>query len=128
MSHLSFEGRSILVIGEESAAVLEISGAFESAGAKVLVARSPDRAITLASGMDVSGAVLDQKFLCGDGNILQQNLLERGVPCVVYSVAPDVERGVGGTTHPRALMAAMAVSLGMAARAKRLKNSSSADG
>ena len=90
-------GRSILVVEDEPLISLEMTALFESAGAKVLHARTVTEAVDRADGL--SAAVLD--YGLGGENLpaLCALLSERRIPFMFYSGYSDIQR-----TYPDAVI------------------------
>jgi CheY-like chemotaxis protein len=87
-------GRSILVVEDEPLISLEMTALFESAGAKVLRARTVPEAADRADGL--SAAVLDYG-LGGEGlPFLCALLTERHIPFMFYAGYPDVDGAYPG--------------------------------
>ena len=111
-------GRSILVVEDEPLISLEMAIIFESAGAKVSVARTLADATRLLGQDDVSAAVLDFGLGGESVSTLCGHLRERGIPFMFYTghghvqgsypEAVVVEKPASGNTLLTA-MAALAV-------------------
>jgi DNA-binding response OmpR family regulator len=78
-------GRSILVVEDEPLISLEMATIFESAGAKVVVARTLADATRLLGQDGVSAAVLDFGLGGESVSTLCGYLRERGIPFMFYT-------------------------------------------
>ncbi len=78
-------GRSILVVEDEPLIALEMTALFESAGAKVLPARTLAESVGLIGQARVSAAVLD--YGLGNDSVLTlcDYLRDRGIPFMFYT-------------------------------------------
>ena len=88
----SLDGRSILVVEDEPVIALDIADAFECAGARVVISRSLSRALALVDADGWSAAVLDPEFGNPGSSRLCEQLKQRDIPYVLYSVG-GAERG-----------------------------------
>src|SRR5438552_3510338 len=85
-------GRSILVVEDEPLISLEMTAIFESAGAKVHVARTLADAVRLLGHGDLSAAVLDFGLGSEHVSALCGCLRERSVPFMFYTGHADIRR------------------------------------
>jgi CheY-like chemotaxis protein len=83
---------SILIVEDEPLIALDLETFLHGAGAKVLSARSLDRALQLVDHAGLSAAVLDCKLAGGDCEPVCARLLERGIPFLIYSGHPEVRQ------------------------------------
>src|SRR5436190_8913723 len=90
-------GRNILVVEDEPLISLEMTALLESAGAKVLQARSVTEAVDRAVGL--SAAVLDYGLGGESVPALCALLSERDIPFMFYTGYADVQR-----TYPEAVV------------------------
>ncbi len=79
------DGRSILVVEDEPVIALDISDAFECAGAHVVISRTVRRALALVDAGGWSAAVLDPELDDRDSSRLCEQLDKRDIPYVLYS-------------------------------------------
>jgi CheY-like chemotaxis protein len=81
----SLAGRTILIVEDEYLIAMNISRAFESAGALVMTAATLGHAKSLIEHPELSGAVLDFGLKDGNANPLRARLQERDIPYVLHS-------------------------------------------
>lgn len=81
----SLEGHSILVVEDEPLIAMDITQAFEAAGAAVTSTNALKHALILVEHDGLSGAILDHGLADGDSCQLCARLKERGVPFMLYS-------------------------------------------
>jgi CheY-like chemotaxis protein len=77
-------GRSILVVEDEPLIALEMAALLQSAGAKVLAARTVAEAMNLAQG-NVCGAIVDYGMGDTDTSAFCRHLTERGIRFMFYT-------------------------------------------
>jgi DNA-binding response OmpR family regulator len=84
MQSASLAGRSILVVEDEPLIAMDIEQAFKSAGARVILTRTPRDALSLIEDT-LSAVVLDHGLGDGDSSDLCGLLKSRNIPFVLYS-------------------------------------------
>jgi DNA-binding response OmpR family regulator len=84
-------GCSILIVEDEPLTSLDIETAFERAGARVLVSRTLQQALTRVEDYQISAAILDRRLRDGDSSCLCDRFQQRGIPFVIYSGLSDSE-------------------------------------
>lgn len=82
-----FSGRAVLIVDDEPLIALDLSAAFESAGAMALSTTSLKTALIFADANELAAAVID--YVMGDekSDELCMRLSDRKVPFVIYSGA-----------------------------------------
>jgi DNA-binding response OmpR family regulator len=80
-----FMGRLILIAEDEPLIALEITQAFEDAGAKVVLARTLNEALLGVEDHALSAAILDHALSDGDCSKVCERMKERSIPFVSYS-------------------------------------------
>jgi DNA-binding NtrC family response regulator len=103
MQRPTLEGRSILIVEDEALIVLDLTMAFEEAGAEVTSTHTLKHALLLVEDDGLSAAVLDHGLKDGDSSLLSKRLKERGVPFLIYSGYSDaaaVKQGVPFISKP----------------------------
>jgi DNA-binding response OmpR family regulator len=85
MSRPHLKDSSILVVEDEPLIVMDISMAFESAGAHLTTTNTVNHAKLLVEHDGLSAAILDHALPDGDCTSLCTRLTERGVPFLMYS-------------------------------------------
>ena len=95
-SNTRLDGRSVLVVEDESVIALDLKELFEAEGAIVYVAPTPTEALRIADELVLSAAVLDFGSR-GDVNApLCRTLRAYGIPFMYYTGYDDLnERAVG---------------------------------
>ena len=78
-------GRLILIAEDEPLIALEITQAFEEAGASVIRARTLNDALLGVENPDLSAAILDHALSDGDSSTVCERMKERNIPFVTYS-------------------------------------------
>jgi DNA-binding response OmpR family regulator len=78
-------GCAIFLVEDEALIALDIAAAFEEAGAHVVISHYLSEALEIASHHDWSAAILDYALVDGDCTALCEQLIARGIPCVIYS-------------------------------------------
>lgn len=78
-------GCSILIVEDEALIALDVSQAFEAAGASVAMAECLEVALKLVEAPGLTLAILDQRFEDGDASPLCKRLTELEIPFVIYS-------------------------------------------
>jgi DNA-binding response OmpR family regulator len=86
-------GCLILIVEDEPLVALQMTQAFEDAGAWVVRAHTLIEALTVVEGRKLSAAVLDHALSDGDTLTVCERMNERNIPFVIYS---DYERPRGG--------------------------------
>jgi DNA-binding NtrC family response regulator len=84
-------GRSILIVEDEPLIAMDLTQAFERAGARVTTSKTLRVALQLVECEGFSAAVLDHALGDGDSSQLYARLKERGIPFVLYSGFSQVE-------------------------------------
>jgi DNA-binding response OmpR family regulator len=82
-------GRSVLIVEDEPVIAMEIAGAFEGAGARVLRTNTLRQALLLVEQQNLSAAVLDHGLTDGDSSKLCERLKELDIPYVLHSGYSD---------------------------------------
>jgi DNA-binding response OmpR family regulator len=85
MNRPSLAGRAILVVEDEALIALDITQAFEAAGAAVTTTNTLRHALILVEHDGLCGAILDHALADGDSSLLCSRLTERGIPFMIYS-------------------------------------------
>ena len=88
MSRPHLKDSSILVVEDHPLIVMDISLAFESAGAHLTTTNTVKHAKLLVEHDGLSAAILDHALSDGDSTSLCTRLTERGVPFLLYSGYP----------------------------------------
>jgi CheY-like chemotaxis protein len=91
MKNTSIDGRLVLVVESEALMALEIAQSFESAGARVVTARTLRDAFFQVEHNVVSGAILDHVFGSADVSVLCARLKSRRIPFVTYSTSENFQ-------------------------------------
>jgi DNA-binding response OmpR family regulator len=78
-------GRLILVAEDEPLIALDITQAFEEAGARVIRARTLNDALRGVENPALSAAILDHALSDGDSSTVCERMKERNIPFVTYS-------------------------------------------
>jgi DNA-binding response OmpR family regulator len=91
-------GRSILIVEDEPVIAIEVTAAFERAGARVLRTNTLRQALLLVEQRNLSAAVLDHGLTDGDSSKLCERLKELNIPYVLHSGYSDVD---GPCRHAR---------------------------
>jgi DNA-binding response OmpR family regulator len=113
MQRPSLDGRSILIVEDETIIAMDITQAFEAAGAKLTMTNTLEHALILAEHDGLSGAILDHSLGDGNSSLLCARLTERGIPYLIYSGLPTITGACAGALHigkpaaPGELVAAM---------------------
>jgi DNA-binding response OmpR family regulator len=103
-------GRSILVVEDEPLVALDVAHGLESAGARVLMARTLADALNKADDPALSAAVLDHGLSDGDTSEVCERLKKRNIPFVLYSGYSKIEGAcsegelVHKPAHPQVLV------------------------
>ena len=109
-------GRSVLIVEDEPIIAMEITQAFQDAGAAVTTTNTLKHALVLVEHDGLAAAILDHALDDGDSTRLCQRLKERGIPFVIYSGFDDVD-GAGAhaplITKPASLEALIAAVEGL---------------
>ena len=85
MSHPHLKDSTILVVEDEPLIVMDISMAFENAGAHLTTTNTVKHAKLLVEHDGLSAAILDHALSDGDSTSLCKRLTERGMPFLMYS-------------------------------------------
>ena len=85
MQYPGLRGRSILVVEDEFLIAMDITQAFESAGANVTTTSTIRHALILVEHDGLSAAIMDHALRDGDSIQLCTRLKARGIPYVSYS-------------------------------------------
>jgi DNA-binding response OmpR family regulator len=85
MSHPHLKDSTILVVEDEPLIVMDISMAFENAGAHLTTTNTVKHAKLLVEHDGLSAAILDHALSDGDSTTLCTRLTERGIPFLMYS-------------------------------------------
>jgi DNA-binding response OmpR family regulator len=93
MSRPHLNGASILVVEDEALIVLDISKAFESAGAHLTTTNTLKHARLLVEHDGLTAAMIDNALPDGDGESLCTRLKERSIPFLMYSGMPKPRGG-----------------------------------
>ena len=80
MPRPNLKGCTILVVEDEPLIVMDISMAFESAGAHLTTTNTVKHAKLLVEHDGLSAAILDHALTDGDSTSLCTRLTERGIP------------------------------------------------
>jgi DNA-binding response OmpR family regulator len=99
MSHPNLKDSIILVVEDEPLIVMDISMAFESAGAQLTTTNSVKHAKLLVEHDGLSAAILDHVLSDGDSSSLCARLAERGVPYLIYSGFKTIDGPCKGAPH-----------------------------
>ena len=91
MQRPTLEGRSILIVEDEAIIAMDLTMAFEDAGAEVTSTDTLKHALLLVEHDGLSAAILDHGLKDGDSSLLYKRLKERGVPFLIYSGHSDAE-------------------------------------
>ena len=108
------DGREVLVVEDDPLIALDVSSAFEEAGAKVTMARTLPAALAAAEADSLSAAVLDHALGHDDSSQLCERLAERAVPYLLHTGYTEVEGPCGDApivpkpAHPKLLVATLA--------------------
>jgi CheY-like chemotaxis protein len=84
------QGRTILVVEDQSLVALDIADSLTKAGASVQRAATLQEGLPLAEHPQLSAAILDFVLRDGDSGVLCARLTERGIPFVVYTGYDEV--------------------------------------
>ena len=95
----SLTGRSILIVEDEPLIVMDISQAFEDAGAELTTTNTLRHALLLVEHDGLSAAILDHSLGDGNSSLLYARLKERGIPFLIYSGWERVEGACTGAPH-----------------------------
>jgi DNA-binding response OmpR family regulator len=85
VSYPHLQGCTILVVEDEPLITLDISMAFEKAGAHLTTTNTVKHARLLVEHDGLSAAILDHALPDGDATSLCKRLTERGIPFLMYS-------------------------------------------
>jgi CheY-like chemotaxis protein len=113
MKNTSIDGRLVLIVESESLMAFEIAQSFESAGARVVTARTLRDAFFQVEHNVVSAAILDHVFGSADVSVLCARLKSRGIPFVTYSTSEKFQGACHDGPHvsrladPAVLVAAL---------------------
>jgi DNA-binding response OmpR family regulator len=88
MSRPHLTGASILVVEDEALIVLDISNAFESAGAHLTTTNTLRHAQLLVEHDGLTAAMINNALPDGDGDSLCTRLKGRSIPFLMYSGLP----------------------------------------
>ena len=88
MPHCPLSGRLILVVEDEPLVALEVIGALQTAGAKVLSAGYLEAGLFITEHQELSAAVIDLHLNDGSGIGICRRLLQRRIPFVIYTGYP----------------------------------------
>jgi DNA-binding response OmpR family regulator len=91
--------RAILVVEDEPLIALQITQAFEDAGAKVVVGRTLKTALIDAEDGNLSAAIIDHALGDGDSTQIVSRLKERDVRFMIYSGFEKIEGACVGAPH-----------------------------
>ena len=83
--------RLVLVVEDEPLVALDVVQSLESAGARVITARTLAAALKCAEDPDLSAAVLDHGLRDTDTSAVCTKLKERNIPFVLYSGYSQIE-------------------------------------
>jgi DNA-binding response OmpR family regulator len=102
MQRPTLQGRSILIVEDEALIVMDLTMAFEDAGAEVTSTHTLKHALLLVEHDGLSAAILDHGLKDGDSSLLSRRLKARGVPFLIYSgyTAEAVKQGVPYVSKP----------------------------
>ena len=102
MQRPTLQGRSILIVEDEALIVMDLTMAFENAGAEVTSTTTLRHALLLVEHDGLAAAILDHAVRDGDSSLLYNRLAERGVPFLIYSghTAEAIKRGVPHVSKP----------------------------
>ena len=84
-------GRSILIVEDEPFIAMEITQAFQDAGAAVTTTNTLKQALILVEHDGLAAAILDHALDDGDSTRLCQRLKERDIPFVIYTGYDQVD-------------------------------------
>jgi DNA-binding response OmpR family regulator len=99
MSRPTLNGRSILIVEDNTLIRMDIAQAFQKAGAEVRTATTLREAFAIVESEEVSAAILDHVLGDGDSNRLGERLKDRGIPFIMYSGYTDLEGACTGAPH-----------------------------
>ena len=99
MSHPNLKDSIILVVEDEPLIVMDISMAFESAGAQLTTTNSVKHAKLLVEHDGLSAAILDHALADGDSSSLCRRLAERGIPYLIYSGFKTIDGPCNDAPH-----------------------------
>jgi DNA-binding response OmpR family regulator len=95
-SNTRLDGRSVLVVEDESVIALDLKELFEAEGAIVYVAPTPTEALRIADEVVLSAAVLDFGSSRDINALLCRTLRAYGIPFMFYTGYDDLmERTLG---------------------------------
>ena len=97
--HRPLDGRTILIVEDEAIIAMDLTMAFEDAGAEVTSTGTLKHALLLVEHDGLSAAILDQGIKGGDSSLLSKRLKERGVPFLIYTGHSDAEAVKQGVPH-----------------------------
>ena len=84
--------RSILIVEDEPLIAMDLTQAFERAGARVITTRSLREALRLVERHGLSAAILDHALGDGDSSQLCARLKERDIPFALYTGYSQIKR------------------------------------
>lgn len=99
MPRPNLKGCTILVVEDEPLIVMDISMAFESAGAHLTTTNTVKHAKLLVEHDGLSAAILDHALPDGDSTSLCTRLTERGIPYLMYSGFKTLDNACKGAPH-----------------------------
>ena len=99
MKGLSLQGRSILVVEDNSIIVMDITLALEPTGAQLTTTNTLNHALLLVEHDGLSAVILDHSLGDGDSTLLCKRLTERGIPYVIYSGYPKSKSAPDDLVH-----------------------------
>jgi DNA-binding response OmpR family regulator len=82
---LALSGRTILIVEDEPLIVLEVQGAFNAAGARIISTAKISDALKLIDATELSAAVVDINLGGQDCGAVCERLAQRNVPFVLYT-------------------------------------------
>ncbi len=83
---------SILIVEDEPLIAMDLTQAFERAGARVIATRSLREALRVVESHGLSAAILDHALGDGDSSQLCARLKERDIPFVLYTGYSQIKR------------------------------------
>jgi DNA-binding response OmpR family regulator len=95
----SLQGRSILVVEDQSLIVMDIADALEAAGASITSTTTLHHALLLVEHDGISAAIIDHVLGDGDSSELCGRLKARGIPFLMYSGLPKIDGECKGALH-----------------------------
>ncbi len=99
MTRPNLKGISILVVEDEPLIAMDISMAFESAGAHLTTTNTLKHAKLLIEHDGLAAAILDHALPDGDATSICTRLRERDIPFLVYSGLPTTDGACKGAPH-----------------------------